>query len=95
MIDRANSNVSMCKRSAVVLLHRHSRRLADYMGQCARSESRFYCFRIEDQVPENHLRRLIDQHISFDFVREATGAQPLGASAGSQERARREYVTFA
>jgi transposase len=40
------------------------------MGQPARSESLFYYFRIEDQVPENHLLRLIDRHISFDFVRE-------------------------
>src|SRR5689334_4279661 len=27
-------------------------------------------FRLEDQVPENHLLRLIDKHISFEFVRE-------------------------
>ena len=40
------------------------------MGQHARSESLFYYFRIEDQVPENHLLRLLDRHISFDFVRE-------------------------
>jgi transposase len=40
------------------------------MGQHARSESLFYYFRIEDQVPENHLLRLIDRHISFDFIRE-------------------------
>jgi len=40
------------------------------MGQHARSESLFYYSRIEDQVPENHLRRLLDRHISFDFVRE-------------------------
>src|SRR6201989_2958435 len=39
-------------------------------GQPARSESPFYYFRLEDQVPENHLLRLIDKHISFDFVRE-------------------------
>jgi hypothetical protein len=31
------------------------------MGQHSRSESLFYYFRIEDQVPENHLLRLIDQ----------------------------------
>ncbi len=30
------------------------------MGQHARSESLFYYFRLEDQVPENHLLRLID-----------------------------------
>ena len=32
------------------------------MGQCARSEALFYDFRLEDQVPENHLLRLIDKH---------------------------------
>jgi hypothetical protein len=36
------------------------------MGQHSRSESLFYYFRIEDQVPENHLLRLLDRH----FVRE-------------------------
>ena len=40
------------------------------MGHHARSESLFYYFRLEDQVPENHLLRLIDKHVSFDFVRE-------------------------
>ena len=40
------------------------------MGYHARSEALFYYFRLEDHVPENHLLRLIDQHISFEFVRE-------------------------
>ena len=40
------------------------------MGQHARSEALFYYFRLEDQVPETHLLRLIDKHISFAFVRE-------------------------
>ena len=40
------------------------------MGYHARSEALFYYFRLEDQVPENHLLRLIDKHISFEFVRE-------------------------
>src|ERR1700704_1118023 len=40
------------------------------MGQHARSEALFYYFRLEDQVPENHLLRLIDRHVSFAFVRE-------------------------
>jgi hypothetical protein len=35
-----------------------------------RSESLFYYFRIEDQVPENHLLHFIDRYVSFDFVRE-------------------------
>jgi hypothetical protein len=40
------------------------------MGQHARSEALFYYFRLEDQVPENHVLRLIEKHISFAFVRE-------------------------
>jgi transposase len=40
------------------------------MGQHDRSEALFYYFRLEDQVPENHLLRLIDRHISFEFVRQ-------------------------
>ncbi len=40
------------------------------MGQQTRSESLFYYFRLEDQVPGSHLLRLIDRHVSFDFVRE-------------------------
>jgi len=40
------------------------------MGHHARSEALFYNFRLEDQVPENHLLRLIDKHISFEFVRQ-------------------------
>jgi transposase len=39
------------------------------MGQHSRSEALFYYFRLEDQVPEDHLLRLIDRHVSFDFVR--------------------------
>jgi len=38
------------------------------MGQHDRSEALFYYFRLEDQVPETHLLRLIDKHISFEFV---------------------------
>jgi transposase len=40
------------------------------MGQRSPSEALFYYFRLEDQVPENHLLRLIDKHINFEFVRE-------------------------
>ena len=40
------------------------------MGQRSRSEALFYYFRLEDQIPENHLLRLIDKHISFEFVRQ-------------------------
>jgi hypothetical protein len=40
------------------------------MRSHSRSESLFYYFRIVDQVPEKHLLRLIDRHVSFEFVRE-------------------------
>jgi transposase len=40
------------------------------MGYHARSEALFYYFRLEDQIPETHLLRLIDKHISFEFVRK-------------------------
>ncbi len=39
------------------------------MGHQSRSEGLFYYFRLEDQVPENHLLRLIDRHVNFEFIR--------------------------
>jgi len=55
---------------AHAVLDRHRRRLAAHDGLQTRSESLFYYFLLEDQVPENHLLRLIDRDVSFDFVRE-------------------------
>jgi transposase len=40
------------------------------MGKQQRTESLFYYFRLDDQIPNDHLLRLIDQHIDFSFVRE-------------------------
>jgi transposase len=40
------------------------------MGQQPRTESLFNYFRLQDQIPEDHLLRLIDSHIDFSFVRE-------------------------
>ena len=40
------------------------------MGQHSRSEALFYCFRLDDQVLETHLLRLIEKHINSAFVRE-------------------------
>jgi hypothetical protein len=48
----------------------HGRGAEAHDGRHTRSESLFYYFRLEDQVPENHLLRLIDAHIDFSFVRE-------------------------
>jgi len=44
--------------------------IVQVMGQHTRCESLFYHFRLEDQVPENHLLRLVDKHIDFGFARE-------------------------
>jgi transposase len=40
------------------------------MGQQRRAESLFYHFRLEEQIPTNHLLRMIDGHVDFSFVRE-------------------------
>src|SRR6266849_4780780 len=40
------------------------------MGQQPRTEPMFYYFRLEDQIPEDHLLRLMDRHVDFSFVRE-------------------------
>src|SRR6202158_2496427 len=40
------------------------------MGQHIRSESLCYYFGLEDHVPENHLLRMIDRHVSLTSVRE-------------------------
>src|ERR1039458_2682474 len=52
------------------LLDHHSRRCANHDGTTLPIEALFYYFRLEDQVPETHLLRLIDEHISLAFVRE-------------------------
>ena len=39
------------------------------MGHQTRGEALFYYFRLEDQVPENHLLRLVDRHVNLDFIR--------------------------
>src|SRR5438477_339189 len=72
------------RREQAEIQHKHVRRkhlpmlclipilagLLIMMGQHDRSEALFYYFRLEDQVPETHLLRLIEKHISFAFVRE-------------------------
>lgn len=39
------------------------------MGQLPRMESLFYYFRLEDQIPEDHLLRRIDRYVDLSFVR--------------------------
>jgi transposase len=50
------------------------------MGQQARTESLFYYFRLEDQIPQNHLLPLIDEHVDLSFVRERL--KPFYSSTG-------------
>jgi hypothetical protein len=47
--------------------HERQRRQRTHSGMRLqdRSEALFYYFRLEDQVPETHLLRLIEKHISF------------------------------
>jgi transposase len=40
------------------------------MGQQPRTEPLFYYFRLEDQIPEDHLLKRLDRCIDFAFVRE-------------------------
>ena len=40
------------------------------MGQQPRTEPLFYYFRLEDQIPEDHLLKRLDRFIDFGFVRE-------------------------
>lgn len=40
------------------------------MGQQTRNESLFYYFRLEDQIPKDHLLRVIDEQIDLSFVRD-------------------------
>ena len=40
------------------------------MGQQSQKELLFYYFRLEDQIPETHLLRLIDRSVDFSFVRD-------------------------
>jgi transposase len=40
------------------------------MGQQRRTESLFYYFRLEEQIPTDHLLRMIDDRVDFSFVRE-------------------------
>src|SRR5215471_10881531 len=46
------------------------RRAPTMMGQQSRTELLFYSFRLEDQIPEAHLLRLIDRYVDFSFVRD-------------------------
>ena len=40
------------------------------MGQQPRTDSLFYYFRLEDQIPNDYLLKRLDRFIDFGFVRE-------------------------
>ncbi len=52
------------------------------MGQHDRSEALFYYFRLEDQVPETHLLRLIEKHISFSRIHYIVDAAAIEHRSG-------------
>jgi hypothetical protein len=54
------------------------------MGQQCRKESLFYYFRLEDQVPETHLLRLIDRYRRWPAV---SSAARLSAACRSSQGA--------
>src|SRR5262245_9177177 len=60
--------------------YRGARRALTMMGHQPREESLFYSFRLEDQIPETHLLRLIDRYVDFSFVRDRL--QPCYSSTG-------------
>ena len=47
-------------------------------GNHSRSESLFYYFRLEDQVPEKSSATPVDHHINFDFVRATAVSNSSG-----------------
>jgi len=66
----ASENVSNIESLMSFSINYYGGALLIMMAQNTRSESLFYYFRIEDQVPEHHLLRLLDRYIDFAFVRE-------------------------
>jgi hypothetical protein len=52
------------------LLDFHARRPSDHDGATRPLGALFYYFRLDDQVAENHLVRLIEKHIRLEFVRD-------------------------
>ncbi len=57
------------------------------MGQHDRSEALFYYFRLEDQVPETHLLRLIEKHITVrQYLVELEQQNPTDEPVHEQKR---------
>jgi hypothetical protein len=54
------------------------------MGHHARSEALFHYLRLEDQIPENHLLRLIERHIQLRNGAAATQRQLQRNPVGPQ-----------
>jgi transposase len=58
------------KRRELVRQVRQAYQQPSMMGQQLRTQSLFYYFRLEDQIPEDHLLRVIGRHVNLSFVRE-------------------------
>src|SRR5947209_940225 len=59
-----------CTPESAGFVGRRSGGTPTMMGEQPRTESLFYYFRLEDQIPEDHLLRLLDHLVDFSFVRE-------------------------
>ena len=55
-------------------------------GNHSRSESLFYYFRLEDQVPEKSSATPVDHHINFDFVRATAVSNSSGGKSQRHQR---------
>jgi transposase len=58
------------ERLEAAVLRQRSGGAPTMMGQQPRTEPLFYYFRLEDQIPEDHLLKRLDRCIDFAFVRE-------------------------
>ena len=52
----------------------------DYVADVLWRPSLFYCFRLEDDIPANHLLRVIDCYVDFQ-LRARTGYAETGTSS--------------
>src|SRR5271155_4648170 len=70
VLKKSVSEPIFLERLCACVLGGYSGGTPPMMGQRLRTEPLFYYFRLEDQIPQDHLLRLIDRYVDFGFVRE-------------------------
>src|SRR5271170_7402121 len=70
VLKKSVSEPIFLERLCACVLGGYSGGTPPMMGQRLRTEPLFYYFRMEDQIPQDHLLRLIDRYVDFGFVRE-------------------------